>query len=151
MPVPTVAVVLAEPETETREAYARGLRHAGMRVIAVPDVAEAHAAAVFYEPQAVVTEIALPPDDGFELLRRLRPSAVLLDVHLPDADGRDVCRQLKHDGDLGSIPIVLISATLGGHVNSLEAVRWGECDAYLSEPVDPKVLESTLRAVLSTA
>jgi CheY-like chemotaxis protein len=87
--------------------------------------------------------------DALSVARRVRPSALLLDVHLPDGDGRDICRTLKGDPELGSMPIVLISATLRGHADSLDGMRWGGCDAYLTEPVDPASLGSTLRSVLS--
>ena len=87
--------------------------------------------------------------DAVSLARRVRPSALLLDVHLPDGDGRDICRVLKRDPELGSMPIVLISATLRGHADSLDGVRWGGCDAYLTEPIEPASLGSTLRSVIS--
>jgi CheY-like chemotaxis protein len=81
--------------------------------------------------------------------RRTRPNLILLDVHLPDADGRELCQQIKADPDLVGIPIVLISATLGGHANRLEAVRSASADGFIIDPIDPEVLVSTLRKVLA--
>jgi CheY-like chemotaxis protein len=83
--------------------------------------------------------------------QRLRPSLILLDVQLPDGDGRDVCRSLKQDEALGSIPVVLISASIRAHAENLDALRWGHADGYVVEPIDPATFVSTLRRVLSSA
>jgi CheY-like chemotaxis protein len=83
-----------------------------------------------------------------DLAERLRPDVILLDIHLPDMDGRELCRQLKGDADLKHIPIVLVSATLRGHAQQLDGMRWGGADAYLEEPFEPEMLVSTLRSVL---
>lgn len=78
------------------------------------------------------------------------PSLILLDVHLPDGDGRDLCREFKADARLATVPVVLISAALSGAANQLDAVRVGEADGFIAEPVNPAALVSTLRQVLST-
>jgi CheY-like chemotaxis protein len=96
-------------------------------------------------------ENATTGKSALELANRLRPALILLDVHLPDIDGREVCRRLKEDPALNSIPVILVSATLKGHVAHLEGLRWGRADGYLAEPCDPDVLESTLRNVLKNA
>jgi CheY-like chemotaxis protein len=88
---------------------------------------------------------------ALDVARQLKPNLILLDVHLPDADGRDLCQRLKHDPDFAGIPIVLISATLEGHVSQLEAVRWTSADGFIREPVEPDALASTLWKVLSAA
>ena len=88
---------------------------------------------------------------AIETATRVRPSLVLLDVHLPDGDGRDICRRLKQDPDLAKIPVVIISSTMKGYVDNLESLRWGGADGYISEPVEPEVLESTLRHALASS
>ena len=86
---------------------------------------------------------------AIEAARQLRPQLILLDVHLPDGDGRELCQKMKSDPEFRSIPIVLISASLGGHAAQLESVRWGEADGFIHEPVEPTALASTLWRVLS--
>jgi CheY-like chemotaxis protein len=88
---------------------------------------------------------------AIDVARQLKPNLILLDVHLPDADGRELCLRLKRDPDFADIPIVLISATLNGHVSQLEAVRWTSADGFIREPVEPDALASTLWKVLSAA
>jgi CheY-like chemotaxis protein len=88
---------------------------------------------------------------ALDIARRLRPQIILLDVHLPDADGRELCQQMKQDPEFSRIPIVLISATLSGHANQLESIRWGAADGFLLEPVEPTALASTLWKVLEAA
>jgi CheY-like chemotaxis protein len=87
---------------------------------------------------------------ALELAHRLHPHLILLDVHLPDMDGRDVCRRVKEDPDLASTPVILVSATLRGHVEHLEGLRWGGADGYIAEPFEGDSLESTIRKILKT-
>jgi CheY-like chemotaxis protein len=85
---------------------------------------------------------------ALEVARQLHPRLVLLDVHLPDIDGRELCQQMKADAELSGIPVVLISATLRGHVTQLEGVKWGNADAFIAEPVEPDALAATIWKVL---
>jgi CheY-like chemotaxis protein len=86
--------------------------------------------------------------DAIEFARRLNPHLVLLDVHLPDIDGRKVCQVLKNDRETASIPVMLISSTLGERGEDLYAQGALVCDAYLAEPVDAEDLASAVRRLL---
>lgn len=86
--------------------------------------------------------------DALRLARTLRPALILLDIHLPDADGRELCMRFKADTDLQSIPIVLITSTLTSTAEQVESVRWTGCDGFISEPIEPPALLSTLRSVI---
>jgi len=86
-----------------------------------------------------------------DVARQLKPNLILLDVHLPDADGRELCLRFKRDPDFADIPVVLISATLGGQVNLVETIRSTSADGFIHEPVEPDTLASTLWKVLSAA
>jgi CheY-like chemotaxis protein len=85
---------------------------------------------------------------ALKMVRIEKPHVILLDVHLPDGDGRELCQRLKQTPEFGGIPVVLISATLSGHANQLEAIRWAAADGFIREPVDPESLASTLWKVL---
>lgn len=76
-----LSVVLAEPDADTRTMYTEGLEAAGIPVVAVASVDQAHAATLFYSPHVVVTEVAMRHQDGFALLRRLRDDRRT--AHLP--------------------------------------------------------------------
>ena len=86
--------------------------------------------------------------DAIEFARRLQPQLVLLDVHLPDIDGRQVCEVLKNDRETASIPVMLISSTLGEQGKQLYAEGGLPCDAYLAEPVDAADLATAVRRLL---
>jgi two-component system phosphate regulon response regulator PhoB len=88
---------------------------------------------------------------ALDVARQLRPRLVLLDVHLPDIDGRVLCQRIKADAELADISVVLISATLRGHVAQLESLDWGKADAFIAEPVEPDALAATLWRVLGAA
>ena len=85
---------------------------------------------------------------ALDLAHRLHPDLILLDVHLPDIDGREVCRRVKEHPDLANIPVVLASATLRGHAEHLDGLRWAGADGYIAEPFEVEALESTIRRVL---
>lgn len=87
---------------------------------------------------------------AIDLAHRLHPQLILLDVHLPDIDGREVCRRIKEHSDLKSIPVILVSATLRGHAEHLDGLRWAGADGYLAEPFEPEALESTVRRALKS-
>lgn len=60
--------------------------------------------------------------DGAEALRYLRrqgpytgaarPRLVLLDLNLPGKPGREVLTEIKNDGELGHIPVIILSTTM---------------------------------------
>jgi CheY-like chemotaxis protein len=87
---------------------------------------------------------------ALDLAHRLHPQLILLDVHLPDIDGREVCRRIKEHAELKSIPVILVSATLRGHAEHLDGLRWASADGYIAEPFEPEALESTVRRVLKS-
>ena len=88
---------------------------------------------------------------AYKTAMRIKPNLVLLDIHMPDGDGRELCQRLKQDSTTAHIPVVLISASVGGQVEMLESIRWGGADAFLKEPVEPESMVSTLWRVLRAA
>ncbi|MBO3750818.1 response regulator [Streptosporangiaceae bacterium NEAU-GS5] len=82
--------------------------------------------------------------DGEQALRFLRnqapyadvprPDLVLLDLNLPRMDGREVLEEIKHDNDLRSIPVVILTTSEAEEdiVRSYQL----HANAYVSKPVD---------------
>lgn len=85
--------------------------------------------------------------DALRLTKTNAPDLVLLDVHLPDVHGIEVCRHLKSQPDSASVIVLQISASATAAPQASAALDSG-ADAYLTEPVDPDVLVSTIRALL---
>jgi two-component system, cell cycle response regulator DivK len=82
--------------------------------------------------------------EGVELARRRRPAAILTDLAMPVMDGWEVARQIHSDADTRNIPIVAITAM---PISREDQERAGFA-AYLRKPVDPETLVATLRAAV---
>jgi PAS domain S-box-containing protein len=84
---------------------------------------------------------------ALRLVRELVPELVLCDVKLPDMSGIDVCREIKGDPATRAIPVIQISATFVTPDDQKSGLRGG-ADIYLTEPLEPKVLETVVSVLL---
>ncbi|REG29801.1 response regulator receiver domain-containing protein [Archangium gephyra] len=87
--------------------------------------------------------------EALEYLGRApRPSMVVLDMNLPVMDGNRLLTARKGDDLLRTIPVVILSAALGGmspRDRALYASSYGVA-AFLGKPADPRqVLEAVER------
>lgn len=80
---------------------------------------------------------------GLELLRAVPPDVVVLDLMLPGLDGFEVCRRIRAAGDL---PIIMLTAR-DDDIDVVAGLEAG-ADDYVVKPVQPRVLEARIRAVL---
>jgi two-component system response regulator MtrA len=82
-------------------------------------------------------------EEGLDLLRAAGPDIVVLDVMLPGIDGFEVCRRIRAGG---SVPIIMFTA----RSDDLDVVSGLEAgaDDYVVKPVQPRVLDARIRAVL---
>lgn len=88
----------------------------------------------------------LAAGSGEAALRGARDTAVhvvVLDVMLPGLDGFEVCRQLRRDSD---IPVIMLTAR-GDDLDIVGGLEAG-ADDYVVKPVEPRVLDARIRAVL---
>ena len=76
------------------------------------------------------------------------PDLILLDVMMPGMDCYEVCRQLQADPLTRSIPVVFVT----GHATEEEQQRGLAMGAaaYLSKPVAPQELLSTVERILNS-
>lgn len=87
---------------------------------------------------------------GADALREAReqmPDLVLLDVKLPDMSGIEVCRILKTEALTRGLRVIQVSATLTTKEDQATGLEGG-ADIYLTEPLEPKVLETVVRVLL---
>jgi two-component system, OmpR family, response regulator MtrA len=82
-------------------------------------------------------------EEGLRQSREARPEIVVLDLMLPGIDGFEVCRRLRADSN---VPIIMLTARNDDFdvVGGLEA----GADDYVVKPVQPRVLDARIRAVL---
>src|SRR5262249_54409066 len=85
--------------------------------------------------------------EALRLARELHPQLILLDVNLPDMSGIDVCRAIKLDPLTAATPVIQISATFITESDQQTGLRGG-ADIYLTEPLEPKVLETVVNVLL---
>ncbi|MFN2467626.1 MAG: response regulator transcription factor [Gaiellaceae bacterium] len=122
------AVLLAEPEQETRVFLERHLTSDGFQVVGATAAGEA-----------------------LELAERARPALVLLGAGLEDASALDVCRRLR-EGEPGrswdrEIPVIVLGETESDAVDRVRAFDRG-CDDFLGRPFVYDELLARIRAVL---
>jgi signal transduction histidine kinase len=120
-------IINCDDSADTRYTKTRVLRRAGYEVIECGTGAEA-----------------------LQKTRELMPQLVLLDVLLPDMSGLDVCRRIKEDVVTGTIPVIQISATFLTQDHAREALEQG-ADIYLTEPLEPRELETVVSVLLRLA
>ena len=82
-------------------------------------------------------------EQGLELLRAAPPDVVVLDLMLPGMDGFEICRRIRSGGDL---PIIMLTAR-NDDMDVVAGLEAG-ADDYVVKPVQPRVLEARIRAVL---
>jgi len=75
-----------------------------------------------------------------------RPEIVVLDVMLPGIDGVEVCRRIRAED---SLPVILLTAR-SDDIDVVVGLEAG-ADDYVVKPVEPRVLNARLRAVLRRA
>jgi len=83
---------------------------------------------------------------GEAALRDFRDAAadvVVLDVMLPGLDGFEVCRLLRRGSD---IPVIMLTAR-GDDLDIVGGLAAG-ADDYVVKPVEPRVLDARIRAVI---
>jgi two-component system, cell cycle response regulator len=71
-------------------------------------------------------------EEGLAAAARERPDLILLDVTMPVMDGVTMLTKLKEDGELKSIPVIMLTAE-SGRDNVLHIARLGVRD-YLVKP-----------------
>ncbi|MEV0634316.1 response regulator transcription factor [Streptomyces sp. NPDC050619] len=117
-------VLLIEDDRAVREGVALALRRLGHEVTA-----------------------AETGEDGLDRLRSFRPDVVVLDLMLPCLPGLDVCRGMRSLDQ--TLPIIM--ATARGDDEDIVVGLEAGADDYVVKPVQARVLEARIRAVLRRA
>jgi PAS domain S-box-containing protein len=85
--------------------------------------------------------------EAFNLAKKEHPDLVISDVSMPGLNGLDFCRLLRTDDQLGSIPILLVSAQRKDTETVVAGLRAG-ADDYLEVPFDSTRLVAKVSRLL---
>jgi CheY-like chemotaxis protein len=113
------------------------------RVLVVDDVAANRALMCDFLTNAGF-EVAQASDGG-ELLaaaRRFRPHLILMDSVMPGVDGVEATRRLRGDAELGTIPVIAVSASASAE-HRADCVRAG-VNVFLPKPVSLETLQARI-------
>ena len=119
-----VRVLLVDDDADSAETTTLILVHHGAEVVAVTNAPAALLHSITFKPHVLVTDLAMPTMDGFELLRKFRAA-----------------------GD--TFPAIAISAH--AEESYLERGKVAGFAAYLVKPVQPGTLVDTILAVLKNS
>lgn len=87
--------------------------------------------------------VAASGEEALAVYKSVRPDLIVLDVMLPGVDGFEVCRQIRRTEQL---PIILLTAR-SDDIDVVVGLESG-ADDYVVKPVQPRVLDARIRAVL---
>jgi DNA-binding response OmpR family regulator len=115
-----------------------------MRVLMIDDDTNLSGMVAQYLGARGLTVVTRPDAaSGLEELARGRYDALVLDLMLPDQDGFEVCRRVRAGADL---PILMLTAR-GDEEDRIVGLELG-ADDYLPKPFNPRELLARLRAIL---
>jgi two-component system cell cycle response regulator DivK len=81
-------------------------------------------------------------EKAFAAIQEMPPDAVLLDVQLGDQDGLSIARWIRNQATLAHIPVIAVTAH--AMVTEQEGILLAGCNAYVSKPIDFKLLRQQL-------
>jgi CheY-like chemotaxis protein/two-component sensor histidine kinase len=120
-------VLVIDDDAATRDVVAAALEQAGARVCVAASAAEGWSLLHDREPDVVIADLAMPVEDGFSFMRRVRGS---------------------HDVR-GSLPAIALSAF--ADARSEESALAAGFSAFLAKPARPETLLAAIDRLLSAA
>lgn len=90
---------------------------------------------------------AFSGESALELIRSEVPDLVVSDVAMPGMDGYELCRTIKEDSSVCHIPVILVTAKTTVE-NQIEGLKKG-ADAYVTKPFDPDYLMAMIDGQLA--
>jgi signal transduction histidine kinase/DNA-binding response OmpR family regulator len=86
---------------------------------------------------------ALDGREAVKTAKAKRPDIILMDINLPGVSGLEATGEIRQDRDLQNI--VIIALTAKAMMGDREEILAAGCDDYLSKPVNPTTLKSTIQ------
>ncbi|SCL27840.1 Response regulator receiver domain-containing protein [Micromonospora pallida] len=99
-----------------------------------------------------IIDVVSDGQEAMEFLRRegrhtdaQRPDVILLDLNMPRMDGRQVLGEVKTDGDLRTIPIVVL--TTSNADTDIVGSYTLQANAYVTKPIDLDDFNDVVRRI----
>ncbi len=118
-------VLLAEDDRDTRDLYQEYLRLGGFR-----------------------TEQAHNGNQAFDKAVNLRPDVIVTDLALPGLDGFELSNQLKRHATTSNIPIIAVTGW--GFTDVVQRARKAGIESVLLKPCPPEHLVAEVRRALES-
>ncbi len=99
------------------------------------------------EGQQLTVRVAIDGIDALEQLRSHPPKVIISDIAMPRMNGFDLCNQVRADPDLANIPVILLT----GLTDPMDVIKSIACgaDSFLTKPCELNFLLSTVRDVVA--
>ncbi|SDZ98171.1 MAG: response regulator [Candidatus Thiothrix putei] len=115
----------------------------GLHVLIIDDsLTDSRIFTALLEKKGYRVSVACNGQEGIEVAKARQPDIILMDVVMPLLNGFQATRELTRAKETSHIPIVVCSSK-SGETDRVWALRQG-AKAYLTKPVEPKVLLETL-------
>jgi signal transduction histidine kinase/DNA-binding response OmpR family regulator len=85
-------------------------------------------------------------DGALKQLEEHKPDLILSDVAMPGMDGYELCRRIKADAEICHLPVILVTAKTTTD-EQIAGLNTG-ADAYVTKPFDPEYLQALIRSQL---
>ncbi|HEX8616548.1 MAG TPA: ATP-binding protein, partial [Thermoanaerobaculia bacterium] len=122
----------------------RQMRLRGIRVLAVDDNEDARAMiAVALERAGATVATAGTAAEAFALVESFRPDVLLSDIAMPDEDGYALLRRIRKTGS--QIPAIALTAYVGKEAH--EAAEAAGFAVHLAKPVDPTEIVNAIAEI----
>lgn len=91
----------------------------------------------------MITEKVINPMEVWNILESFQPEMILMDMYMPECNGVELAKVIRQDKHYLNIPIIFLSGEEDKNLQLAAMAEGGE--DFLTKPVDPKHLLSTIR------
>jgi signal transduction histidine kinase len=98
------------------------------------------------EHQGYEVTIATNGLEALEMAQHHKPTLIISDVAMPEMDGYELCRRVKSEATLADVPVILVTSLS----DPQDVIRGLECraDNFILKPYDARYLLSSIEFVL---
>jgi PAS domain S-box-containing protein len=146
LPLPALRQLDQEEKESSQMSGERPL--AGVRVLYVDDVEDARVmVATMLRQYGAEVESASSASEALLALQRIRPHVIVTDIAMPDRDGFDLLQAIQSDASCSELPVVALTAQSG--IDDERRAKAAGFRSYLRKPVDVDHFVSVLAHVVN--